>query len=249
MEDMYKYLSRVVHDIRTPMSTIIGMTEVARSSINDTAKIQGCLDKINISSNYLMTLINEIIDMSKIKTSHFSLNKENFNLYDMISDIVLLIKPQTDLKNQSLTVNISDIKHADVIGDSRRLQQCFLNFVTNSVKYTQNNGSINISVFEEPKQCSYSSVYKFVFEDNGRGMNPEFINHIFEPFSREFRVLPECSEEMRKSSYGYEIPGSGLGMSIAHSIVQMMGGSIDIVSKPDIGSRFTVTLNMKWQNL
>ena len=154
MEDMYKYLSRVVHDIRTPMSTIIGMTEVARSSINDTAKIQGCLDKINISSNYLMTLINEIIDMSKIKTSHFSLNKENFNLYDMISDIVLLIKPQTDLKNQSLTVNISDIKHADVIGDSRRLQQCFLNFVTNSVKYTQNNGSINISVFEEPKQLS-----------------------------------------------------------------------------------------------
>ncbi len=244
MENMYKYLSRMVHDIRTPMSTIIGMTEVARSSLDDTAKIRGCLDKINVSSNHLMTLINEIIDISKIETSHFFLNKETFNLYDMISDIILLIQPQIDMKNQSLSVNISDIKHADVIGDSRRMQQCFLNFVTNSIKYTQSGGSIGISVFEEVRERDKSSVFRFVFEDNGLGMNPEFIEHIFEPFSRESR-----SSFNKDIQAGAEIPGSGLGMAIAHSIVSMMGGSIDVESKPDIGSRFTVTLRLKWQHI
>lgn len=234
MEDMYKYLSRVVHDIRTPMSTIIGMTEVARASLDDTAKIRGCLDKINISSNHLMTLINEIIDISKIENSHFSLNQENLNLYDTISDIILLIQPQIDLKDQSLSVSISDIRHADVIGDGRRMQQCFLNFLTNSVKYTQKGGSIGISVFEEEKERDRSSLYKFVFEDDGRGMQPEFIEHIFEPFSRELQT--PC-----------EIPGSGLGMAIARSIVDMMGGTIDIESRPGVGSKFTVTVRMPWQ--
>ncbi len=229
------FLSRVSHDLRTPMNAIIGMTSLARTCTHDPAKLQMYLDKISLSSQHLMDLINEILDMSRIESGRFILTEENFNLYHLISNLILMIQPQTQLKEQELRVNISGIRHADVVGDGARLQQCFLNFISNAVKYTPRGGQITVSVYE--KDCNYNdlSVYEFVFEDNGCGMSPEFIDHIFEPFSRD------------ETGCRPEIQGTGLGMAIAYHIIHIMNGNIKVESRQGSGSRFTVALAMKRQ--
>ena len=229
------FLSRVSHDLRTPMNAIIGMTSLARTCTGDPAKLQVYLDKISLSSQHLMDLINEILDMSRIESGRFILTEENFNLYHLIRNLILIIQPQTQLKEQDLRVNISEIRHADVIGDGARLQQCFLNFISNAVKYTPRGGRITMSVYEKDCHCSDLAAYEVVFEDNGCGMSPEFVDHIFEPFSRD------------ETGSRPEIQGTGLGMAIAYHIIHIMNGNIKVESKQGVGSRFTVAFALKRQ--
>lgn len=230
-----EFLSRVSHDIRTPMNAIIGTTSIAQTCVNDTAKIRACLDKISISSKHLMNLINEILDMSRIESGHLILIEEKFNLYDLIRDLILIAQPQMHIRNQNFSVNISSIKHADVIGDSTRMKQCFLNFITNAIKYTPDGGFITMSVFEKETERDGVALFEFIFEDNGYGMDSEFINHIFEPFSRN------------ENFHGSNVQGTGLGMAIAYNIIRIMDGDIQVTSEPNAGSKFVITLYLKLQ--
>ncbi|MBQ9972091.1 MAG: response regulator, partial [Firmicutes bacterium] len=229
------FLSRMSHDIRTPMNAIIGMTAIAATCLDDKERLLNCLDKINISSKHLMSLINEVLDMSRIESGRMVLSEEKINIHDLVDSLVSIIHPQAENKKQHLEVLVSDITHPYVIGDSLRLQQCFLNFLNNAVKYTPDGGTVTLSVTERADNSADSSIYEFIIEDNGYGMNPDFLNHIFEPFARE--------EDSRIS----KIQGTGLGMPIAYNIVSLMDGSIDVTSIPDKGSKFIVTIRLKVQ--
>ncbi|MBE6030479.1 MAG: response regulator [Clostridiales bacterium] len=229
------FLSRMSHDIRTPMNAIIGMTAIAATCLDDKERLSNCLEKINISSKHLMSLINEVLDMSRIESGRMVLSEEKINIHDLVDSLVSIIHPQVENKKQHLEVSVSDITHPYVIGDSLRLQQCFLNFLNNAVKYTPEGGCVTLSVTERPDSSADSSIYEFIIEDNGYGMKPDFLNHIFEPFARE--------EDSRIS----KIQGTGLGMPIAYNIVSLMDGSIDVTSIPDKGSKFIVTIRLKVQ--
>lgn len=231
-----EFLSKMSHDIRTPMNGIIGMTAIAAAHIDDKERVQDALGKITSSSRHLLGLINEVLDMSKIESGKIILNEEDFNLSDLIYDLLVMVQPQIKEHKHSLQVHLFDIEHEDVIGDSLRIQQVFVNIMGNAVKYTPDGGNLCITVREKPVRENLIGCYEFIFEDNGIGMSDEFIEHIFEPFSRE--------EDSRTS----KIQGTGLGMSIAHNIVRMMDGDILVESEIGKGSRFTVTVYLKLQD-
>lgn len=233
---MIEFLSRMSHDIRTPMNAIMGMTAIATTCLDDKEHLSKCLDKINVSSKHLMNLLNEILDMSRIESGRMILAEENLNIYVLTDNITAMINSQLSAKSQKLDVNFSNILHPDLIGDRMRMQQCFLNFLTNSIKYTPEGGHISLSISERPCDIPDFALYEFIFEDDGYGMDPDFVEHIFEPFTRE--------EDSRTS----KIQGTGLGMTIAYNIVSLMEGHIDVWSKRDEGSRFTVTVNLKIQS-
>lgn len=229
------FLSRMSHDIRTPMNGIIGMTTIARAHIDDRERVLDCLDKITVSSKYLLGLINEALDMSKIESGKLDLTEEEFNLSELVEELLIMMKPQIEAKRHNLTVTNHGIKHKLVIGDSQRIQQCFVNLMGNAVKYTPDGGKINFSFAEKRANNPMVGCYEFVFEDNGIGMSEEFKRRIFEPFSR--------AEDSRVQ----KIQGTGLGMAITRNIVRMMDGSIDIDSELGRGTRVTVTVYLKFQ--
>lgn len=229
------FLSRMSHDIRTPMNAIIGMTAIATAHINDKERVQYSLGKIDASSRHLLGLINEVLDMSRIESGKISLNEDKFNLPELINNLLVMVQPQAKKHNHSLEVHILDIKHENVIGDSLRLQQAFVNIMGNAVKYTPDNGTICLTVKEAPSHNDATGYYEFIFEDNGIGMPEEYIGRIFEPFSRV--------EDVRTS----KIQGTGLGMAITQNIIHMMDGEILVESKEGKGSKFTITLFLKLQ--
>lgn len=230
------FLSRMSHDIRTPMNAIIGMTAIAGIHLDDKEKVSDCLNKITVSSSHLLSLINEILDMSKIESGKVDLSEEEFNLSDLIDNIVSMVHPQTKAKGQTLKVHINDVRHEKVIGDKLRIQQSFLNLMSNAVKYTPEGGTINLYISELKNNQPKLGRFEFIFEDTGIGMDPEFVKHIFEPFSRasDSRVSKE--------------QGTGLGLAITDNLVRMMNGSIKVESELGKGSRFTVTMSLKLQN-
>lgn len=230
------FLSRMSHDIRTPMNAIIGMTAIAGAHIDDKERVKDSLAKISASSRHLLGIINDILDMSKIESGKINLNEENFNLSDLLKNLFDMVRPQVKEQGHELRVHIHDIKHEDVIGDSLRIQQAFVNIMSNSVKYTPEGGIITVSVTEKPTSQKRMACYEFIFEDNGIGMEQEFIDKIFEPFER--------AEDLRIS----KIQGTGLGMSITKNIVSMMGGEIGIESEVGKGSKFTITIFLKLQD-
>ena len=227
------FLSRMSHDIRTPMNAIIGMTVIANSHIDDKEKVEDCLDKISVSGNYLLSIINDVLDMSKIESGKFTLNEENINLCKMLDGFMEIVKTAAKEKHHTLTLNKHDIVHENIIGDSLRLQQMFVNIVSNSIKYTNDGGNISIDVTEKAVGNKNVGCYEFVFKDNGIGMSEEFLKNIFEPFERaeDERV---CKQQ-----------GTGLGMAIAYNLVKMMNGEIHVDSKLGEGSVFTVTIFFK----
>lgn len=227
------FLSKMSHDIRTPMNAIIGMTAIASSNINNPEKVQDSLGKITSSSRHLLGLINEVLDMSKIESGTISLNDEEFNLSELISSLVNIIQPQIKKHNHKLSVLVKDLVHEDVIGDTLRIEQIFLNIMGNAVKYTPDGGKISLTVSEKSTNTPKAAIFEFVFEDNGIGMSEEYVKHIFEPFTR--------AEDVRIS----KIQGTGLGMSIAQNIVRMMNGTIEVESEIGKGSKFTVTIILK----
>lgn len=230
------FLSNMSHDIRTPMNAIIGMTAIAETYLNNPEKIADCLDKIKISSKHLLALINDVLDMSKIESGKIELNEESIMLTELIDSVIDICKPQAEAKKHTLTLDIKNIEHNKVIGDETRIQQIFTNLISNSIKYTPVGGKINVTVSEKAVNRPHMGCYEFIFEDNGVGMEPEFLKHIFEPFVRE-----------RKSYIG-KIQGTGLGMPIARNIVRMMNGDIEVESKNGKGSKFTVTIFLKFAN-
>ncbi|MCI9077519.1 MAG: transporter substrate-binding domain-containing protein [Lachnospiraceae bacterium] len=230
------FLSRMSHDIRTPMNAIIGMTAIATAHIDDKERVQDSLVKIDASSRHLLALINEVLDMSRIESGKISLNEDYFNLPELINNLLVMVHPQIKKHKHNLQVHIFDIEHENVIGDSLRLQQAFVNIMGNAVKYTPDNGNIILTVREAPSHNESTGYYEFIFEDNGIGMPAEYIEHIFEPFSRV--------EDVRTS----KIQGTGLGMAITQNIIHMMDGDIIVKSEEGKGSKFTITLFLKLQD-
>ncbi len=231
-----EFLSRMSHDIRTPMNAIIGMTAIAGVHLDDKERVRDSLAKISISSKHLLGIINDILDMSKIEAGKIELNEEDFNLSELLMNLLDMVRPQVKEKGHELKVHIHGIDHEDVIGDSLRIQQAFVNIMSNAVKYTPEGGIITVSVTEKPTAKLRMACYEFTFEDNGVGMPKEFMDKIFEPFER--------AEDLRTS----KIQGTGLGMTITKNIVNMMGGQIHVESEAGVGSKFVVTIFLKLQD-
>jgi signal transduction histidine kinase/DNA-binding response OmpR family regulator len=227
------FLSNMSHDIRTPMNAILGMTAIAAMHIDDKEKVLDSLNKITLSGRHLLGIINSVLDMSKIESGKTSLNEEEFNLSTSIEGLLALFRSQMTEKDLELKVNIAKIKHEDVIGDDQRLQQIFVNIMGNAVKFTPEGGKISMYIREKESNVSGRGCYEFVFEDTGIGMEKEFVDKIFEPFTRA------------TDSRTTKIEGTGLGMSIAVNIAHMMGGDIKVESEPGKGSKFTVMVYLK----
>ena len=227
------FMSKMSHDIRTPMNAIIGMTAIAAAHADDPDRVRDALGKISSSSRHLLGLINEVLDMSKVESGTISLASEEFSLSDLLSSMLQMIQPQVQAHKHHLHVHIQDIRHEDVIGDSLRIQQVFLNLMSNAVKYTPDGGEISVTVREQAVPTISTACYEFIVEDNGIGMSEEYLTHIFEPFSR--------AEDLRTS----KIQGTGLGMAIAQNIVHMMNGNITVESQLGKGSKFTVTIYLR----
>ncbi len=229
------FLSNMSHDMRTPMNAIIGLTGIAGAHLDDPDRVSDCLGKITASSKHLLSLINEVLDMSKIESGKVYLTEEEFNLSDLVENMLALNQPLVNEKGHTLSVNVQNLMHENVIGDSVRLQQVFTNLLSNAVKYTPDGGTINICITEKNWNNS-TSWFEAVFEDNGIGMTDEFRQQMFEPFSR--------ADDKRID----KIQGTGLGMPIARNIIRMMDGDITVESELGKGSKFTVTFSLKLQD-
>lgn len=230
------FLSNMSHDIRTPMNAIIGMTAIAAANIDNKERVTDCLSKITISSKHLLGLINEVLDMSKIESGKVELAEEEFSFSDIINSLITLNQPLAAAKSQTLIVKIKDVKHENVIGDSIRLQQVFTNFLSNAIKYTPENGRIEVIVTEKETNKTNIGMYEVIFKDNGIGMSEEFLENLFVPFSR--------ADDERVS----KIQGTGLGMPIARNIIRMMNGDIIVESELNKGSTFKVSFALKIQD-
>lgn len=228
-----EFLSRMSHDIRTPMNGIMGMAGIALSHMGEPERVLDCLKKIIVSSRHLLNLVNEVLDMSQIESGKMDLVEEPFSIPEMIQSLSVIIGPAAQEKQQELRIHPLEVEHPAVLGDTSRLQQVFVNILGNSVKYTPPGGLLEVEVREKKSREQGLACYDFVFRDNGVGMEEEFVKHIFDPFSR--------AEDSRIST----IEGTGLGMTIAQNIVRMMGGSIAVKSRLGEGSQFTVTLFLK----
>lgn len=227
------FLSRMSHDIRTPMNAILGMTSIATIHIDEKERVLDALGKITVSGKHLLGLINEVLDMSRIESGKVSLTENTFNLSDTIESLMTVFRTQMDAKGLMLNAGIAKLEHENVIGDEQHLQQIFMNIMGNAVKFTPEGGKISIYIEEKSSAINNYGYYEFTFEDTGIGMEQEYIDKIFEPFSR--------AADSRTS----KIEGTGLGMSIAVNIARMMQGDIKVESKLGEGSKFTVTVYLK----
>ncbi|MGN0650312.1 MAG: response regulator [Oscillospiraceae bacterium] len=231
-----EFLSNMSHDIRTPMNGIIGMTAIAATHLDDKERVKDSLQKISQASKHMLSLINEVLDMSKIESGKVDLIEEEFNLSNLIDNLLTMTSEQIKKHRHELSVNITGVTHEEVIGDSLRIQKVFTNLMSNAVKYTPDGGKICLSITEKPSNYAKVGCYEFIFEDNGIGMSEDFLEQIFEPFARA------------TDSRVNKIQGTGLGMPISRNIVRMMGGDIKVESKLNMGSRFTVTIYLKLQD-
>ena len=227
------FLNSMSHDIRTPMNAIVGFTALARTHIGDRAQVQDYLGKISAASAHLLSLINDILDMSRIESGMLELQESEVHIPDLLHDLRTMVQNLVNEKNQNLHIDMQDIAHKNVFTDKLRLNQVLLNIVGNAIKFTQAGGDITIQVIEKPfSEKGYTTV-EFSVKDNGVGMSKEFLGHIFETFTREYSTTVSG------------IQGTGLGMAITKNIVDMMGGDIRVESEKGKGSVFTVTLNMR----
>lgn len=231
-----EFMSRMSHDIRTPLNGIIGMTAIAGAHINDKERVSDCLTKITGASKHLLSLINDILDLSKIESGKVTLTDATFNLRDLIDDLLNMINTSITEHHHELNVYVNNVTHENVIGDDLRLQQVLMNLVSNAIKYTPDYGKISITLNELPSKSANIGMYQFIVQDNGYGMSKEFVSKVFEPFER--------ASDSRVS----KTQGTGLGMTIARNIINMMGGDIQVESELNKGSKFTVDFKIKLQN-
>ena len=222
-----QFLSNMSHDIRTPMNAIFGLTQLLEHDKNDPEKLEDHIQKLKFSSQHLLSLINDVLDMSKIESGEVTLNREFINLADQIAQLRSIVSPQIENKRQKFYIQVHNISHENLMGDAVRLRQILINLLSNAVKYTPNGGTITFELTEQHSEADHS-VFEFSVTDTGYGMSPEFAEHIFEPFTR--------AEDSRTR----QIQGTGLGMSITKNIVDLMGGTITLKSEQGKGSCFRV---------
>ena len=227
------FLSNMSHDIRTPMNAIIGMTSLIRHDAGNKAKVIEYADKIDISSQHLLGIINNVLDMSKIEAGKTVFKYTDFSILDFITELNTIVHSQIDEKNQTLTIIKENIRHEWVNGDQVHLMQIFSNLVSNAVKYTQEGGKIQFLVEECETKSSVYAKYRFLVSDNGMGMSADFKDTIFDAFTRA------------ESSMTNKIQGTGLGMAITKNLVEAMGGTIDVESELGQGSCFEVLIDLR----
>lgn len=230
------FLSNMSHDIRTPMNAIVGMTAIATAHIDDKEQVQNCLRKIALSGKHLLGLINDVLDMSKIESGKMTLTSEQISLREVIEGIVSIVQTQVKTKNQNFNVHIDNISAEDVYCDSVRLNQVLLNILSNAVKYTQDSGTIQLSLYQEDSPPDKGNSYvrtHVIVKDNGMGMEKDFLNHIYDSYTRA------DSKRVQKAE------GAGLGMAITKYIVDAMEGTIEINSELDKGTEIHLILDFE----
>lgn len=228
-----EFLSRMSHDIRTPLNAIIGMTEIADAHLDDPEKIQDCHRKITLSSQHLLGLINDVLDMSKIESGKMTLNNSVISLPELVKNVVAIVQPGIKAKQQIFTVHPYSLHCETIYSDALRLRQIFLNILSNASKFTPVGGSITFDIREAERISDYVILMEFSFTDTGIGMNPEFLENIFDTFTRE------------QDSRVDKTIGSGLGMAITKRIVTILNGEIHVSSEPGAGTTFVVRLPLE----
>ena len=230
------FLSNMSHDIRTPMNAIIGFTTLALSNIDDTERVKDYLGKTLASSNHLLSLINDVLDMSRIESGKIHLEEVEVNLSDVLHDLKTIVSGQIYAKQLELYMDVMDVTDEDVYCDKTRLNQILLNLLSNAIKFTPAGGTVSVRVRQLAGKVHGCGQYEFRIKDNGIGMSPEFAQKIFEPFERE------------RTSTVSGIQGTGLGMAITKNIVDMMGGTIEVQTAQGKGTEFTVCVPMSAQS-
>ncbi|WP_288637779.1 ATP-binding protein [uncultured Oxalobacter sp.] len=229
------FLSKMSHDMRTPMNGIIGLAIIAEKYRHDPDRMKEYFSKITVASHHLLGLINDVLDMSKIDSGKIVLVSERFNLVSLLKDVVDIVMPDLKSRQHAVRMSVASDVHERVEGDQLRLQQVFMNILSNAVKFTPAGGHIGIDVSESPSTFAGYGCYRLVFSDDGIGMSKEYLKKIFVPFERE------------DNSMTSKISGTGLGMPISKAIVEMMNGSFDVESERGVGSTFTITVHLKHQ--
>ena len=230
------FLSNMSHDIRTPMNAIIGFTTLALSNIDDKERVKDYLAKTLASSNHLLSLINDVLDMSRIESGKIHLEEVEVNLSDVLHDLKTIVSGQIYAKQLELYMDATDVTDEDVYCDKTRLNQILLNLLSNAIKFTPAGGTVSVRVRQLAGKVHGCGQYEFRIKDNGIGMSPEFAKKIFEPFERE------------RTSTVSRIQGTGLGMAITKNIVDMMGGTIEVQTAQGKGSEFIICLPMRTQD-
>ena len=229
------FLSNMSHDIRTPMNAIIGFTTLALSNIDDTDRVKDYLGKTLASSNHLLSLINDVLDMSRIESGKIHLEEVEVNLSDVLHDLKTIVSGQIYAKQLELYMDAMDVTDEDVYCDKTRLNQILLNLLSNAIKFTPAGGTVSVRVRQLAGKVRGCGQYEFRIKDNGIGMSPEFAQKIFEPFERE------------RTSTVSRIQGTGLGMAITKNIVDMMGGTIEVQTAQGKGSEFIIRVPLRVQ--
>ena len=229
------FLSNMSHDIRTPMNAIIGFTTLAISNLDDQERVKDYLTKTLASSNHLLSLINDVLDMSRIESGKIHLEEVEVNLSDVLHDLKTIVSGQIHAKQLELYMDAMDVTDEDVCCDKTRLNQILLNLLSNAIKFTPAGGTVSVRVRQLAGQARGCGQYEFRIKDNGIGMSPEFAKRIFEPFERE------------RTSTVSRIQGTGLGMAITKNIVDMMGGTIEVQTAQGKGSEFIVRVPLRVQ--
>ena len=227
------FLNNMSHDIRTPMNAIIGFTSLAASHVDNKEKVKEYLSKISTSSEHLLSLINDILDMSRIESGKVKINENPLHLPELLHDIRTIVQPNITSKQLDFLIDTVDVKNEDIIADKLRLTQILLNILSNGIKFNRTGGTISLRFRQLKSAPTGYGNYQFIIRDTGIGMKPEFQEHIFESFTRE------------ETSTVSGIQGTGLGMAITKNIVDMMGGTITVKSEEGQGSEFTVNLTFK----
>ena len=227
------FLSNMSHDIRTPMNAIIGFTDLAIKNMDDREKVGNYLDKIASSGSHLLSLINDVLDMSRIESGQMQLDEAECDLEQLVAETRDILLPQMASKGLNFSVDTGALHHSRVICDKLRIERILLNLLGNAIKFTEPGGDVSLSVVGRDAKAARSAVYDFHVKDTGIGMSEEFQKHIFEPFERE------------RTSTVSGIQGTGLGMTITKNIIDMMGGSIWVSSRKGEGSEFTVRLTLQ----
>lgn len=229
------FLNNISHDIRTPMNAIVGLTLLLNHDAGDPERVKEYTRKITASSQYLLGLINDVLDMSKIESGKTTLNVTEINLAEFIDELGTMIRPQAKAKQQEFELFLADVTMEHLVGDRMRINQVLINILSNAVKYTPVGGRIQMTVTQLPQKTKDFVRLRFEVQDNGIGMSEEFLHVIFEPFAREINSVTN------------QIQGTGLGMPITKNLVELMGGTIDVKSRQGEGSIFTVDLELRIQ--
>lgn len=227
------FLNSMSHDIRTPMNAIMGFTELALNHLDDTELVSEYLKKAQLSSSHLLSLINAVLDMSRIESGKMTFSESEENLLSIVHSLESIVHADVLAKNQTLSVESSGVTDENIVCDKLHLNQVLLNILSNAIKYTPDGGCISLSVNQKKHRGKNSGTYLFVIKDNGIGMSREYLSTIFEPFTREETETVSC------------IQGTGLGMSIVKKIVDMMGGKLEIKSEPGKGTEVDISFDFE----